>query len=267
MENNQLKNLWLNLNQIIKRGNLEEVQTLLNAHPTLIPYINENSGTSNILSPLYQSFESGFNHIATYLLNYTCIDIKVENTKSSFTPLHYAAITNDIKIAELLLKRSSSFLNEQSKCEEETPLFMASESGYLGMVKLLLEHGADPNISNISSRTPLHVNYGKKGDHLQITKLLINSGADMSMRCDENRIAASWYIANFKDPDSLAYLISKMNLKDFKTFLDDEEHDPSPDFVEIMNSIYGTLSNDMQYCFDEKKLIFLLSEVEEYEEY
>ena len=266
MENIQLKKLWLNLNHIIKKGDLGEVHALLGKHPSLIPYINANFSNSSILGPLHQALECGFNNIATYLLNYTCIDIKVKNTKFSFTPLHYAAITNDIKIAELLLERSSSFLNEQSKCEEETPLFMASEMGYLGMVKLLLEHGANPNISNISSRTPLHVNYGKKGDHLQITKLLINSGADMSMRCDENRSAASWYVANFKDADSLAYLISKMNLKDFKTFLDDEEHDPSPDFIEIMKSIYNTLSSDKQYYFDEKKLIFLLSEVEEYEQ-
>jgi len=266
MENNQLKELELNLNEIIKKGDLGEVQALLNAHPSLIPCINANFSTTSILGPLHQALECGFNDIATHLMNCTCIDINAKSKKTNFIPLHYAAITNNIDLAKLLLKRSTLSVNVQSECEEETPLFMASESGYLEMVKLLLEHGADPNISNISSRTPLHVNYGKKGAHLQITKLLINSGADMSMRCDENRSAASWYIANFKDADSLAYLISKMSLKDFETFVDDEEHDPSPDFIEIMDSIYHTLSSDKQYYFDEKKLIFLLSEVNDYEQ-
>lgn len=67
MENNQLKELELNLNQIIKKGDLGEVQALLSKHPSLIPYINANFSNSSILGPLHQALECGFNNIAFYI--------------------------------------------------------------------------------------------------------------------------------------------------------------------------------------------------------
>ena len=59
-----------------------------------------------------------------------------------------------------------------------TPLYSAANKGYLEIVKLLIENGADINKSNNDGWTPLY-SAADKG-HLEVVKLLIENGADIN---------------------------------------------------------------------------------------
>jgi ankyrin repeat protein len=89
-----------------------------------------------------------------------------------YTPLHWAAREGGLDLVKLLLEKGA---NPNAVSElNETPLHVAAGKGYmearrrgtryyraareggLGLVKLLVEKGANPNAVNKSNDTPLH---------------------------------------------------------------------------------------------------------------
>jgi len=56
-------------------------------------------------------------------------------------------------------------------------LHRAAERGHLDVVKLLLEHGADPNVQDDEGETPLH-HAAAWRDNVDIVRLLLEHGAD-----------------------------------------------------------------------------------------
>ncbi len=107
---------------------------------------------------------------------------------SGDTVLHRALMLprkNYDLISMFLESNTSEYVNLQSeakekegeKCGGQTLLFVAAQNGYLKTVKLLLDHGADPNIPDEKGCVPLHVALfaGKKQE---VTKLLLLKGAN-----------------------------------------------------------------------------------------
>ena len=78
------------------------------------------------------------------------IPISSESNKfPSYTPLHKQERT-----VELLLKCGA---NTNAKCKNgSTPLHIACDKGYIGIVKLLFEFNADISIQDNEGRTPIH---------------------------------------------------------------------------------------------------------------
>ena len=98
----------------------------------------------------------------------------------------YESQEDGIRIAELLLKHGAE-VDARSKAHL-TPLHLASYVGKLEMVRLLLDHGADPeaNAEGRSGEKPLHqVSYGKyrsEEDGVRVAQLLLEHGADVNTR-------------------------------------------------------------------------------------
>ncbi|KAJ5698725.1 ankyrin [Penicillium macrosclerotiorum] len=74
--------------------------------------------------------------------------------KHLWTPLFWSAIRGDEDVARLLLDIEGIDVNVT--CDGRAPLSIAAEQGFVGVVQLLLEAGADPNTKDYSGRTPLH---------------------------------------------------------------------------------------------------------------
>ncbi len=75
-----------------------------------------------------------------------------------WTPLHLAAYMGDVKTIKALLEKKANIVNYQVNDQYsglETALHIAVEKGNFDAVQYLLENGADPNLDDRSSHTPL----------------------------------------------------------------------------------------------------------------
>jgi ankyrin repeat protein len=84
------------------------------------------------------------------------------------TPLHCAAIKNDIDIAAMLLSRRSEI--DAPDYRGQTPLFYAVRNGSVDMVRELLRVGAKAHVRDLEGNTPL--TYAEQLKQDEITKIL-----------------------------------------------------------------------------------------------
>jgi ankyrin repeat protein len=61
-----------------------------------------------------------------------------------------------------------------------TPLHVAAAQGQTGIVQLLLQRGADPNVRGMGGVTPLH--FAAAGGHIEAARVLLEAGADRHAR-------------------------------------------------------------------------------------
>jgi len=75
-----------------------------------------------------------------------------------FTPLHHAIFNHDINRVETLLRNGAS-PNLGSSFTLCTPLYVAAQQDQPEIIYLLWQFGADPNLANVFSLTPLMTAY------------------------------------------------------------------------------------------------------------
>ena len=93
-----------------------------------------------------------------------------------------AACNGDKETIQTLIQQDNSLANIKSKEIQSTPLHFAAHRGYLDIVKLLLDAGANVNAKegNYSKSTTLH--WAAKEGHLQVVRLLVESGAKIDVK-------------------------------------------------------------------------------------
>ena len=101
-----------------------------------------------------------------------------------FYPLHRAAMTGNIDIAELLIADGADVNAEVARIKTR-PLYLAADEGNLKLVQLLINAGSDINALDLLSDYPLRV--AIMSGHVEIAKLLLQHGAAINRHyCGES---------------------------------------------------------------------------------
>ena len=93
------------------------------------------------------------------------------------TALHWAAISGDADMTELLLYAGAN-VRATTRLGSYTPLFLAAKSGHAGVIEPLLEAGANAQAPGVGGVSPLMV-AASSGD-VETVRLLVEAGADVN---------------------------------------------------------------------------------------
>ena len=112
------------------------------------------------------------------------INIRKYNRDHYWSLLRYAIVDNNVDLVEIIVENGGD-VNEISW--NYTPLNTASRIGNLEIARFLLREGANPNTrTSPHGAVPLHYAGGGQGieypDHLEIVRLLLENGADKTIR-------------------------------------------------------------------------------------
>jgi hypothetical protein len=93
------------------------------------------------------------------------------NTRAQYgeSPLAAAAAEGQIEAATMLIARGAR-LDNRTAITLETPLTKAARANHMDMVKLLLDHGANPDAMDVLDRTAL--DWAQENDNHQMASLL-----------------------------------------------------------------------------------------------
>ncbi|WP_341810971.1 ankyrin repeat domain-containing protein [Wolbachia endosymbiont (group B) of Chesias legatella] len=109
--------------------------------------------------------------------------------------MHFAAHRGARNVVTLLLNNKADvYAKTAGKYKEYTALHLATISGSVETVKLLLNYGVDVNAKWIQNATPLHI-AAKKG-HVDVVKLLLDYRADVNAKTDEGNTPLSLALEN-----------------------------------------------------------------------
>lgn len=167
---------------LIRAGNLDQVRKSV-ARDSILTNMADEIGHS----PLHIAVIYGQLRIVNVLIN-AGAEVNAVDRLKRLTPLHYAAFHNHPKIMLFLLSRRAD--HNMADSDGNLPLHFAAANGCLSTVEMLLQHSANPDCLNKNWQTPLHLaayagqkrdlfpsSSQKKGDYLDVTRLLLLSGA------------------------------------------------------------------------------------------
>ena len=156
-------------------GHVEVVRSLLELKAD-VDSLNKEG-----LTPLQRALKGwgkGYLDVVQLLLDYGANVNVYDNDRSRNTPLHFAASQGHLEMARRLLKLKVDVdsLNDNGL----TPLQRASEGrreGYLDIMRLLLNYGANVNVHDNHRNTPLH--FAVSEGHLEVARMLLEHNADV----------------------------------------------------------------------------------------
>jgi uncharacterized protein len=188
----------------IKQGDMTEVERRLKQDPVLI-HARENG-----LSPIIVAAYHHEPQIASFLADKTvAISIfeaaatgKINNvirllardpnlvnaySEDGFGPLGLACFFGHFDVAEYLVRAGASINSRSHNRLKAAPIQSAAAGGYRKVVKMLLDHGADPNIREQGGYTPLHA-AAQNGDE-EMIRVLLYGGADLTIASNNGKTA------------------------------------------------------------------------------
>lgn len=186
----------------IKQGNRYEVERQLIVDPNLI-HVRED-GLSPILIAAYHQqpeiasfladktivltiFEASATGKINQVIRLLARDPQLVNAyaEDGFQALGLASFFGHYDTAEYLALAGAPINSSSRNKLSATPLHSAAAGGHTMIVKMLLEHGADPNIPEQGGFTPLHA-AAQNGDVETIRALLLG-GADLTIKSENGK--------------------------------------------------------------------------------
>ena len=122
------------------------------------------------------------------------------------TALHWAALANDVEMAEMLLYAGAN-VRAATRLGAYTPLLLASKSGNGAMVETLLRAGADANATTTTGATALMLSAASGSD--DAVRRLLDHGADVSAMESTGGQTALMFAAAYDRHEIIGMLLEK----------------------------------------------------------
>jgi ankyrin repeat protein len=176
----------------IQDGNVTKLKALLKKNPSLATTTDKHGR-----SPLRAAVDAGFPAIADALV-----------AAGAKWDIETASAFGKTRAVAALLKEKPWLVKPP-----KTPLHYAAGGGHLEVVKLLLKHGADPNLeirsANGGSRTPLSNALGSAS--YEIAKFLCEHGSKLNVAIDKSGGGFYWVLVHLDPRFVKLYLEYKAN--------------------------------------------------------
>jgi len=132
---------------------------------------------------------------------------------AGWVPLHAVAMFGSLEVSRVLIEFGAD-VNAKHPFQLITPLLLATRNGHTDVVRLLLDHGADPEAYDEVGRSPLY--RALEGGHTKITKLLRDHGAhpDTLNEDGETLLHIAPVFDDMKVVEGLLALKADVNVKD-----------------------------------------------------
>ena len=186
----------------IKEGKKEEVERLLDLDPGFI-HLKEN-GLSPILVAAYHQepeiasfladktvaisiFEAAATGKINNIIRLLARDPSLVNayTDDGFQPLGLACFFGYLDSAEYLVKAGAPVNAQSRNGLKAAPIQSAAAGGHRKIVKMLLEHNADPNIREQGGFTPLHA--AAQNNDEEMIRILLFGGSDLTIKSNDGK--------------------------------------------------------------------------------
>eukprot|EP00026_Physarum_polycephalum_P003841 Phypoly_transcript_03857.p1 GENE.Phypoly_transcript_03857~~Phypoly_transcript_03857.p1 ORF type:complete len:722 (+),score=129.74 Phypoly_transcript_03857:58-2223(+) len=160
------------LHKACTEGNAAQVQSILSSLPHgFVDVSDPETGRS----PMDIACAKGFAEIVAILLQHG----------SQIKPLKKAISGGNPKVVELLLESGANVYGVDIL--GYTPILVAALKGDVEIAKILLAHGADPNVkANRDEDYVQPIHFAASGGHPQMVKLLLAEGVDVNARTSNN---------------------------------------------------------------------------------
>lgn len=132
-----------------------------------------------------------------YKENKNCIN---EINEYGFSPLILACYKGNSEVAKFLIQKKSTL---DYVSDEGTALMAAVVRGKNELVKLLLENGANPNLTNLEGTTALM--YAAQFKNIELAKLLLQHKADKTIVNKDQKTAFEFAV--FSNNDEIINLL------------------------------------------------------------
>ena len=188
--------------------------------------MGDKLSVSDRVSEVYQSAREGSSNLTDLLgrlkpeQRRTALKTKTKDGGHFVTPLIIAAHNGHLYSVKILLINYGADIETRGtlKIGDEvsegcTPLWAAAATGFLDVVKLLIEQNADVDGRTLMGSTPLRV--AAFMGHLDVVRCLVESGADVNAHsdCESSPLMAACYCGRLS---VVTYLIKKGAFMDFQ---------------------------------------------------
>jgi ankyrin repeat protein len=139
------------------------------------------TGPGVLAAPIHDAVLAGDLEQVTMLAQAE-VDINAKNAGET-TALYMATIKQNVEIIRVLIDNGAD-TNLSESILQISPLHIAAKKGNKDIANLLILNGADVNAKTNSGTTPLH--FASRAGHTELVDLLVANGADVNSRDAED---------------------------------------------------------------------------------